>query len=167
MENPKEYQVKVARKIYNPFTNEVVHNSSFEHSFEEETYEGFWQDNGVKYIYIEGINTLDYNNLTDIGLECGLAYKYFDAELDSDEIVVLSEDKKTITVKLPFSEVGAGEINGTDEWDRLGKIDDEIFNEDVWYGLLAEYTYKFNQEVEDFYGWTQYEEEGNEEYPYG
>ena len=78
MENPKEYQVKVARKIYNPFTNEVVHNSSFESSFEEETYEGFWQDNGVELIYIEGINTLDYNNLTDIGLECGLAYKYFD-----------------------------------------------------------------------------------------
>ena len=165
---PKEYQVKVARKIYNPFTNEVVHNSSFEHSFKEDTFEGcldnFTGETQTDY-------ALDYDtHLTGIGLEMGLACQCLDAELDSDEIVVLSEDKKTITVKLPFSEVGAGEIKDTDEWERLLKIDEEIFNEDVWYGLVVEYTYKFNQEVEDFYDWTQYEEDGNEEpdfYPYG
>ena len=165
---PKEYQVKVARKVYNPFTNEVVYEGGFEHSFKEDTFEGcldnFTGETQTEY-------ALDYGlHLTDIGLTEGLAHQCLDAELDSDEIVVLSSDKKTITVKLPFSEVGAGEIKDTDEWDRLGKIDDEIFNEDVWYGLLVEYTYNFNQEVEDFYDWTQYEEDGDEEpdfYPYG
>ena len=168
MESPKEYQVKVERKIYNPFTNEVVHEGGFEHSFKEDTLEGcldnFTGETQTDY-------ALDYDtHLTDIGLEEGLPYKSSLTFFDSDKIVALSEDKKTITVKLPFSEVGGGEVGGVDEWDRLGKIDDEIFNEDEGYGLLVEYIYKFNQEVEDFYGWTRFIEDGDEEpdfYPYG
>jgi hypothetical protein len=165
---PKEYRVSVSSKIYNPFTNEVVYEGGFEHSFKEDTFEGcldnFTGETQTEY-------ALDYDtHLTDIGLEEGLPYKSSLTFFDSDEIVALSEDKKTITVKLPFSEVGTGEIKESEGYDRLWKIDDEIFNEDEGYGLLIEYTYKFNQEVEGFYDWTRFIEDGDEEpdfYPYG
>ena len=163
---PKEYKVSVTSKIYNPFTNEVVYEGSFEHSFKEDAFEGcldnFTGETQTDY-------ALDYDtHLTDIGLSFGLGRRCLDAEIE--DIVILSEDKKTITVKLPLDNMGRCEVGEQEEWKRLDEIDNQIFNEDVSYGLLVEYTYKFNQEVEDFYDWTQQEEEGNEEpdyYPYG
>ena len=160
----KEYKVSVTSKIFNPFTDEVVGKGfEFESSFEESTLEGYWNDEG----YVAESYALDYDtHLTDIGLSFGLGRRCLDAEIE--DIVVLSEDKKTITVKLPLDNMGWCEVGGQEEWERLDEIDNQIFNEDVSYGLLVEYTYKFDQAVEDFYVWTQQEDEGegNEEPDY-